>query len=90
MRNKTTEIDLNNVSQFRAIGVIHILEMPVLSRCRDDVIHGYVFVDIRFVVDATALHGRIDDDNFVLVNPLPNLPRQPKSRSESKIEESKG
>ena len=90
MRNKTTKIDLNNVSQFRAIGVIDILEMPVLSRFRDDVIHGCVFVDIRFVVDATALHGRIDEDNFVLVHPLPNLPQQPKSRSESKIGESEG
>ena len=90
MGNKTTEIDLNNVSQFGDIGVFYTLEMPVVPRCRDDVIHGYVFVDIRFVVDATALHGRIDEDNFVLVHPLPNLPQQPKSRSESKIGESEG
>jgi len=90
MGNKTTKIDLNNVSQFRAIGAFDTLEMPVVPRYSDDVIHGYVFVDIRLVVDATALHGRIDEDNFVLVHPLPNLPQQPKSRSESKIGESEG
>ena len=56
MRDETTEVDLSDVGELGALGVIDAFEMAVVFCRRDDVIYAYVFVDELLVIDAAALN----------------------------------